>query len=160
MSAAVFTTQAAEPALPGDKPMKLNKPLEIKAVALLPDGSMLLGGTAGLCLWKDGVANPVKGLSGGNLPAGEIKDVAVDLLGRWWVATKEGVAFRNSDGQWQASLEGDVHRLQSGPAGSVYVTLGKGEGVKKTTDGKTWELVVAMMPETMRPAAESAKRAE
>lgn len=113
---------------------------EVKAVAVLPDGTLYLGGKAGLAVLRHGQAEPVT-----DWPDAEVKSLASASDGTLWVVGKEALWRRDGGSStWNRVREGDAHSIEIAPDGMLYLA-GK-TGLRRSRDGQTWEEVSAAVP--------------
>ncbi|MEZ0385563.1 MAG: hypothetical protein ACAI34_00750 [Verrucomicrobium sp.] len=134
--------------------MEPEKLREVKAYAVLSDGTAFLGTKGGLFVGKGG-----EWRYDAEFPGGDIKNLALAADGTLWAATKRGVFQRlATDGKWQLAQDKDAHSITLGSAGEVFIT-GKYGVMKRSGDG-TWQTVLTEVPASAIPAELARKAAD
>jgi hypothetical protein len=114
------------------KKMEKDKPFEPKSVLVQPDGSLLIGGKAGLQELRDGQVFPVESFGGLEVRGLTAKDGVV------WAAAKDGLWKKQRSG-WENIKKGDFWAVTFDQDGSMLLA-GK-TGVLRSKDGRAWDMV-------------------
>lgn len=114
---------------------------EMKAAALLADGTLYAGGKGGLAVRKGSEWSIVK-----DFPQDEAKSVAAGTDGSLWVAGKKGL-YQLKDGKWSVTKEGDMHSVSIAGDGTV-LAVGKKGFYTRSAAGE-WSEAPALLPEGM-----------
>jgi len=126
--------------------MEPEKMREIKAFAMLPDGTQFAGNKAGIV---------VKSASqdwtfDSRFKGGDVKMMTVGPDGLLWAISKYGVYTRAADGAWAQVYDGDSHSLSFDAQGAPTVAGKKGV-FQRDASGK-WQSVIEKLPDGLIPA--------
>lgn len=110
------------------------KAREVHALALLADGTMLLGGKVGLLREQGGRVSLDEGF-----PGGEVRGLAVAESGTIFAAAKDGLWTRAAGAKtWERRFSGETRAVALGTDGALWVVT-KEDGVKTSVDeGRSW----------------------
>jgi len=114
---------------------------EIKAAAMLADGTVYAGGKGGLAVRKDGKWSKADGF-----PGDEAKAIAAGPDGSLWVAGKKGLHLLKN-GSWKIEKEGDMHSVSVAADGTV-LAVGK-KGLLSRSPSGDWIELAASLPEEL-----------
>ena len=114
------------------KKMDKDKPFEPKSVIVQPDGTLLVGGKAGLKELRDGKLVAVEDFGGMEVRGLTARD------GVLWAAAKDGI-WKKEGSAWKNIKDGDFWALAFDQNGSM-LAAGK-MGVLRSTDGSAWDMV-------------------
>jgi hypothetical protein len=114
------------------KKMEKDKPFEPKSITIQPDGSILVGGKAGLKELRDGKLVDVPNFGGMDVRGLTVHQDST------WAAAKDGL-WKKDGNEWKNIKQGDFHAVTFDRDGSI-LAAGK-TGVWRSTSGSDWELV-------------------
>ena len=117
---------------------------EMKSAALLPDGTLYVGGKGGLAVRRNGEWSLVEGF-----PRDEAKSIAAAADGSLWVAGKRGL-HHFKDGEWTTANEAEMHSVSVAGDGTV-LAVGKKVFLTRSAGGE-WTETPALLPEEIKAA--------
>lgn len=112
--------------------MEKDKAFEPKSVFAQPDGTLLVGGKAGLKELRDGKLVPVENFGGM-----DVRGLTMEK-GVLWAAAKDGI-WKKEGAEWKNVKSGDFFAVNFDQTGRIYAA-GK-QGVFQSSDAVKWELV-------------------